>query len=47
MQDASVTAYTIFCADQAPGCQIEADLPFVFTEGAHTLVYTGAAPPTL
>ncbi|GAB1316656.1 hypothetical protein MFIFM68171_06866 [Madurella fahalii] len=43
----SVTAYTIFCAEQAPSCQIAADLPFVFTEGAHTLVYSGSAPETL
>ncbi|KXX82099.1 hypothetical protein MMYC01_201529 [Madurella mycetomatis] len=43
----SVTAYTIFCAEQAPSCQIAADLPFVFTEGAHTLVYTGSVPETL
>ncbi|KAK4157344.1 hypothetical protein C8A00DRAFT_29772 [Chaetomidium leptoderma] len=45
--DASVTAYTVFCADQAPSCQIAGELPFVFTEGAHTLVYKGSNPGTL
>ncbi|SPQ25232.1 7a14c49c-b90d-442b-97a8-75d98e959c6e [Thermothielavioides terrestris] len=45
--DESVTAYTVFCADQAPSCQIAGALPFVFTEGAHTLVYTGSDPGTL
>lgn len=46
-QDKSVTAYTVFCADQAPSCQIAGELPFVFTEGAHTLVYKGSEPGTL
>ncbi|KAG7287079.1 hypothetical protein NEMBOFW57_006582 [Staphylotrichum longicolle] len=45
--DKSVTAYTVFCADQAPSCQIAGELPFVFTEGAHTLVYKGSEPGTL
>jgi hypothetical protein len=42
-----VTAYTVFCADQSPGCHIAGELPFVFTEGAHTLVYKGTDPGTL
>ena len=42
-----MTAYTVFCADQAPNCQIAGELPFVFTEGAHTLVYKGTIPGTL
>ncbi|KAK0714877.1 hypothetical protein B0H67DRAFT_453648, partial [Lasiosphaeris hirsuta] len=37
------TAYTIFCAEQAPSCEIAGDLPFIFTEGPETLKYTGAA----
>ncbi|KAK3307516.1 uncharacterized protein B0T15DRAFT_181178 [Chaetomium strumarium] len=46
-QDNSATAYTVFCAEQAPSCQIAGELPFVFTEGPHTLVYTGSDPGTL
>jgi hypothetical protein len=46
-QDESVTAYTVFCAAQAPTCQIAGEIPFVFTEGAHTLVYKGTDPGTL
>lgn len=46
-QDKSVTAYTVFCAEQAPSCQIAADIPFIFTEGAHTLVYRGTDPGVL
>ena len=46
-QDKSVTAYTVFCADQSPTCHIAGELPFVFTEGAHTLVYKGTDPGTL
>lgn len=46
-QDESATAYTVFCADQAPGCQIAGKLPFVFTEGPETLVYSGTSPGTL
>ena len=42
-----MTAYTVFCADQAPSCQIAGELPFVFTEGAHTLVYKGSVPGIL
>ncbi|KAK4033758.1 hypothetical protein C8A01DRAFT_19337 [Parachaetomium inaequale] len=45
--DKSVTAYTVFCADQSPTCHIAGELPFVFTEGAHTLVYKGTDPGTL
>lgn len=45
-QDESVTAYTVFCAEQA-NCQIAAELPFVFTEGAETLIYSGSDPGTL
>ncbi|KAK4235281.1 hypothetical protein C8A03DRAFT_17951 [Achaetomium macrosporum] len=45
--DKPATAYTVFCADQAPSCQIAGELPFVFTEGPHTLVYTGSDPGTL
>ncbi|KAK3906303.1 hypothetical protein C8A05DRAFT_11924, partial [Staphylotrichum tortipilum] len=45
--DASATAYTVFCAEKAPTCQIAGELPFVFTEGAHTLIYTGSDPGTL
>ncbi|KAL2129511.1 hypothetical protein VTI74DRAFT_7661 [Chaetomium olivicolor] len=45
--DASVTAYTVFCAEQAPNCHIAAELPFVFTEGAQTLMYRGSDPGTL
>ncbi|KAK4160757.1 hypothetical protein QBC43DRAFT_347088 [Cladorrhinum sp. PSN259] len=42
----SVTAYTVFCGE-APGCQIAGDLPFVFTQGPNTLIYSGAAPGIL
>ncbi|KAK4226795.1 hypothetical protein QBC38DRAFT_479676 [Podospora fimiseda] len=42
-----VTAYTVFCGEQSPGCQIAGDLPFVFTQGPATLIYSGAAPGTL
>ncbi|KAL2257381.1 hypothetical protein VTK26DRAFT_251 [Humicola hyalothermophila] len=45
--DESATAYTVFCADQAPGCHIAGELPFIFTEGPQTLTYTGSAPGTL
>ncbi|KAK3294024.1 uncharacterized protein B0H64DRAFT_399368 [Chaetomium fimeti] len=45
--DKSVTAYTVFCAAKAPTCQIAGEIPFVFTEGAHTLVYKGTDPGTL
>ncbi|KAL2266981.1 hypothetical protein VTJ83DRAFT_4258 [Remersonia thermophila] len=41
--DESTTVYTVFCAE----CQIDGDLPFVFTEGPHTLVYKGENPGTL
>ncbi|KAJ4294855.1 hypothetical protein N0V88_005092 [Collariella sp. IMI 366227] len=44
--DESVTAYTVFCAEQA-NCQIAAELPFVFNEGAETLIYSGSDPGTL
>ncbi|KAL2148481.1 hypothetical protein VTH82DRAFT_2035 [Thermothelomyces myriococcoides] len=43
----SVTAYTVFCVDQSPNCHLAGELPFIFTEGAHTLVYTGADAETL
>jgi hypothetical protein len=46
-QDKSATAYTVFCAEQAPSCQIAGELPFVFSEGPDTLVYTGSDPGTL
>ncbi|KAK1836958.1 hypothetical protein QBC39DRAFT_367146 [Podospora conica] len=42
-QDHSMTAYTIFCADQAPQCRIVQDIPFVFTQGPSTLKYGGSA----
>lgn len=40
--DKTATAFTVFCA-QAPACQIAGDLPFVFTQGAETLMFTGIA----
>ncbi|KAL2139064.1 hypothetical protein VTI28DRAFT_5849 [Corynascus sepedonium] len=43
----SVTAYTVFCADQSPSCHIAQEIPFVFTEGARTLVYRGTDTETL
>ncbi|KAK4462257.1 hypothetical protein QBC42DRAFT_268237 [Cladorrhinum samala] len=43
----SATAYTVFCGEQSEGCQIAGDLPFVFTQGPDTLIYSGAAPGTL
>ncbi|KAL2176808.1 uncharacterized protein P884DRAFT_244544 [Thermothelomyces heterothallicus CBS 202.75] len=43
----SVTAYTVFCADQSPNCHLAGEIPFVFTEGAHTLVYKGTDAGTL
>ncbi|KAL2024510.1 hypothetical protein VTK56DRAFT_7553 [Thermocarpiscus australiensis] len=43
----SILTRTVFCAEQAPGCNVAGDLPFVFTEGAHTLTYSGSAPGTL
>ncbi|KAK4143360.1 uncharacterized protein C8A04DRAFT_12422 [Dichotomopilus funicola] len=45
--DKSVTTYTVFCAEQAPSCRIAGDIPFIFTEGAHTLVYRGTDPGVL
>ncbi|KAK1752117.1 hypothetical protein QBC47DRAFT_66369 [Echria macrotheca] len=42
-QDQSATAYTVFCAEAAPRCQIEGDIAFVFTEGPATLSYSGSA----
>lgn len=42
-QDHSMTAYTIFCADEAPQCRIVQDIPFVFTQGPSTLKYGGSA----
>ncbi|KAK1774698.1 hypothetical protein QBC45DRAFT_424153 [Copromyces sp. CBS 386.78] len=44
--DASMTAYTIFCAEGQPDCAMSADAPFVFTEGPKSLKYTGIAEPT-
>lgn len=38
-----MTAYTIFCADEAPQCRIVQDIPFVFTQGPSTLKYGGSA----
>lgn len=46
-QDEHVTAYTVFCADQAGRCRIAGDIPFVFTEGVDTLIYKGADPGTV
>ncbi|KAK3947231.1 hypothetical protein QBC32DRAFT_319068 [Pseudoneurospora amorphoporcata] len=46
IQDASMTAYTIFCAEGQPDCAMSADAPFVFTEGPRSLKYTGIAEPT-
>lgn len=42
-----MTAYTIFCEDEAPTCQIAGDIPFVFTEGPSTLKYGGSAAGTM
>ena len=47
IQDKSMTAYTIFCADSQPNCALSADAPFVFTEGPKSFKYTGIAEPTL
>ncbi|KAK0701814.1 hypothetical protein B0T26DRAFT_615762, partial [Lasiosphaeria miniovina] len=41
--DQSVTAYTIFCADQAPTCEVAGDIPFIISEGPTTLHYGGSA----
>ncbi|KAM7199889.1 hypothetical protein V8F20_005538 [Naviculisporaceae sp. PSN 640] len=41
--DQAATTYTVFCADQAPTCQIAGDLPFIFAAGQKTLSYGGAA----
>ncbi|KAM7203476.1 hypothetical protein V8F33_002096, partial [Rhypophila sp. PSN 637] len=41
--DQSATTYTVFCAEQAPTCQIAGDLPFIFAAGQKTLSYGGAA----
>ncbi|KAL2158889.1 hypothetical protein VTH06DRAFT_2919 [Thermothelomyces fergusii] len=43
----SVTAYTVFCADESPSCHLAGEIPFIFTEGAHTLVYRGTDAGTL
>ncbi|KAK3324644.1 hypothetical protein B0T19DRAFT_444053 [Cercophora scortea] len=45
--DASVTTYTIFCAEQAPTCRIAGDLPFIIAEGPKTLRYGGTAAGTI
>ncbi|KAK3390242.1 hypothetical protein B0H63DRAFT_109557 [Podospora didyma] len=42
-KDKSETIYTIFCAEQAPTCQIAGDIPFIFSEGPRTLSYGGSA----
>ena len=47
IQDASMTTYTIFCAEEQPECAMSADAPFVFTEGPKTFKYTAVAEPTL
>lgn len=47
IQDESMTAYTIFCAEGQPSCFLSADAPFVFTEGPRSFKYTGVAEPTL
>ncbi|KAK3939786.1 hypothetical protein QBC46DRAFT_386971 [Diplogelasinospora grovesii] len=45
--DDSATTYTVFCAEQAPTCEISGDLPFVFAEGPNTLNYGGSAAGTI
>jgi hypothetical protein len=35
----------VFCAESS--CQLDGDLPFVFTEGPNTLVYRGTEPGIL
>lgn len=47
IQDASMTAYTMFCAEIQPNCAMSGDAPFVFTEGPKSFKYTGVAEPTL
>ncbi|KAH7626180.1 hypothetical protein B0T09DRAFT_350244 [Sordaria sp. MPI-SDFR-AT-0083] len=44
--DASMTAYTMFCAEIQPNCAMSGDAPFVFTEGPKSFKYTGVAEPT-
>ncbi|KAK3319312.1 hypothetical protein B0H66DRAFT_266164 [Apodospora peruviana] len=41
--DSAATTFTVFCAEQAPTCQIAGDLPFVFAAGQKTLSYGGSA----
>ena len=47
IQDESMTAYTMFCADEQPNCILSGDAPFIFTEGSTSFRYTAQAEPTL